>query len=324
MNILQFLKNWMLPISIAIGASGYLLLSGCEWMNPYKASMLQVIAVAQPVMLFCMLLLSFCRVKVDGLRLMRWHKLLLAFQVAFFLAFLSARLFFIHDETWQVIAESMMLCFICPTATAAVVVTGKLGGNALTLIMYTILINVCVALLIPATAPLLAASGEWELTEFLHDFRLIASRVFPLLVGPMIVAYLLRRFASRFVARMNSYSNAPFYLWSVSLALAIAVSTRSIAHSTCSDWCLLGIGVGSLLACAIQFFVGRRVGRNDSEPIAAGQALGQKNTVLIIWLGYTFFSPITSLAGGFYSIWHNVYNSYQLYRYRKEQGKALD
>lgn len=40
-------------------------------------------------------------------------------------------------------------------------------------------------------------------------------------------------------------------------------------------------------------------------------------------MGYTFFTPITAVAGGFYSIWHNVINSYQLYQHRKlEESKT--
>jgi len=61
-------------------------------------------------------------------------------------------------------------------------------------------------------------------------------------------------------------------------------------------------------------------GRKFDDEISGGQALGQKNTVFAIWVGYTFFTPITSIAGGFYSIWHNVFNSWQLYRKNKENG----
>ena len=63
----------------------------------------------------------------------------------------------------------------------------------------------------------------------------------------------------------------------------------------------------------MQFWLGRKIGARYEDKITAGQALGQKNTVLAIWIGYTFFTPITAIAGGFYSIWHNVFNSYQLY-----------
>lgn len=66
-----------------------------------------------------------------------------------------------------------------------------------------------------------------------------------------------------------------------------------------------------------QFYFGRRIGRRYGDTITAGQSLGQKNTVLAIWMGYTFFTPVTAIAGGFYSIWHNLVNSYQLYRAAK-------
>ena len=56
--------------------------------------------------------------------------------------------------------------------------------------------------------------------------------------------------------------------------------------------------------------------------LTAGQALGQKNTVFAIWMGYTFMDPVTSVAGGFYSIWHNCFNTWQLYRRRKELEAA--
>ena len=80
----------------------------------------------------------------------------------------------------------------------------------------------------------------------------------------------------------------------------------------------IGIAIVSLLCCLAQFYFGKRIGKRHGDAITAGQALGQKNTVFAIWMGYTFFTPITSLAGGFYSVWHNVINAYQLYRKQKE------
>ena len=53
--------------------------------------------------------------------------------------------------------------------------------------------------------------------------------------------------------------------------------------------------------------------------VTAGQSLGQKNTVFAIWMGYTFMTPETAIVGGLYSIWHNIYNSWQLYRGGKKE-----
>lgn len=43
--------------------------------------------------------------------------------------------------------------------------------------------------------------------------------------------------------------------------------------------------------------------------VTAGQALGQKNSGFLIWLGYSYMTPVTSVAGGLYSIWQNIINS---------------
>jgi BASS family bile acid:Na+ symporter len=40
----------------------------------------------------------------------------------------------------------------------------------------------------------------------------------------------------------------------------------------------------------------------------------------MIWTGYTFFTPVTAITGGFYSIWHNSINSWQLYRKSQEEA----
>ena len=87
-------------------------------------------------------------------------------------------------------------------------------------------------------------------------------------------------------------------------------------------WYQVGLAVISCIACFLQFYVGKKVGSKYDDTISAGQALGQKNTVLAIWMGYTFFTPVTAVAAGFYSVWHNVFNSYQLYLKRKEEEKV--
>ncbi len=48
--------------------------------------------------------------------------------------------------------------------------------------------------------------------------------------------------------------------------------------------------------------------------------IGQKNTVFAIWMGYTFLTPETSIVGGFYSIWHNIYNSWQIHRHETRRA----
>mgnify|MGYP003219745592 FL=1 len=212
-----------------------------------------------------------------------------------------------------------MLCLICPTATAAAVVTGKLGGSAAHLTSYTILINLVTAFLVPLVVPVIHPQ---EGVSFVSSFLMILGKVFPLLLCPFILAVLLRYLSPKLHAFIGKYHGLSFYLWAVALTLAIAVTVKSIVHSDVSIWYQVGLAVISCIACFLQFYVGKKVGSKYDDTISAGQALGQKNTVLAIWMGYTFFTPVTAVAAGFYSVWHNVFNSYQLYLKRKEEEKV--
>ena len=138
--------------------------------------------------------------------------------------------------------------------------------------------------------------------------------MFPLLLLPLITAQLVRLLFPRLNNMLVARQELSFYIWAVSLSLAIAVTTRSIFHTHTTLATQLWLIVTSLLACLFQFWAGRRIGSHYGDTVTAGQALGQKNTVLAIWVGYTFFTPVTAIAGGFYSIWHNVINTLQLRR----------
>ena len=219
---------------------------------------------------------------------------------------------------YRVLLEAAMLCLICPTATAAAVVVRKLRGNPASVTTYTILINLMVSVAIPVCAPLVHPHPE---LSFLSSFLLIIGKVFPLLLCPFICALLLRQLLPAVHARLASYSELSFYMWAVALSLAIAMTVKTIVHSNMSWVLQVGIALVSLVCCVLQFAVGKYVGARYGDKITAGQALGQKNTVLIIWISYTFFTPITSIAGGFYSVWHNLINSWQLFQQRKLDEK---
>jgi len=150
---------------------------------------------------------------------------------------------------------------------------------------------------------------------------LILRKVFPLLLMPLVAALAIRRMLPGLNRRIGSLQGLTFYLWAVALALATAVTTRSIVHTDVDVATQLWLVAVSLICCAMQFWIGRKIGLRYNDMITAGQSFGQKNTVLAIWMGYTFFTPITAVAGGFYSIWHNLVNSYQLYEHKKSTAE---
>ena len=312
-KLIRFLKNWTLPVSMISGALAYYICSQLPLTYEVKHDILSVIEVLQPVLLFIMLFVAFCKIKPTDLKPHRWHLWLLLTQC---LIFIVACLFLWAYPTSgaRVIVEGFMLAIICPTATACAVVTQKLGGDSAATTSYTIIINLVVALLCPLLLPV--AHPQPGLT-FLPAFMVIIHKVFPLLIVPLFLAWFVRYLMPSFHKRIVATKDLAFYMWAVSLAIAIAVTCKALAHSEESLWNVGGIAVVTLVACLFQFTFGKWIGSHYGKRMEAGQALGQKNTVFIIWLGYTFLSPITAAAGGFYSVWHNLVNSWQLYKKRK-------
>lgn len=322
-KLVKFIKSWMLVIGMVAGATLYTVYHFIPALHPAGPVLLGICTHIQPVMLFAMLFLTFCKVEPRQLKPHRWQWWLLLVQAASFLV-LSLLLILFPDILLKVGIECLMLCMITPTATACAVVTDRLGGDMAGVLTYTILINLVTAVLVPLVVPLLHPVAG---LSFFTAFSRILAKVFPLLIMPCVAAWLVRYLMPRLHRFLVNYTHISFYIWACALTLAILMSTRAIFKNDGSAWVLLEIGVASLVACLVQFAVGKAVGahfdkvaarRGSTAPmtrkITAGQSLGQKNTVFGIWMGYTFLDPVVSLAGGFYSIWHNIYNTWQLRR----------
>ncbi len=297
-----------------MGVALYFIAAGIPVLRQHRTALLDMVSVVQPLLIFSMLFLSFCRIKVVDMRPRKWHIWLLLIQVLTFSALAVVAVLMPRDADYRVLVESAMICIICPTATAASVIVKKLGGSAADVTTYIILINLFTAIIVPVFVPIVHPSAG---QSFVMSSSLILSKVFPLLLMPLALAVVVRRLLPRLHMKLAGYFNLSFYLWTVALALAISVTTRSIVHTHLPVVYQCSIAIVSLVCCCLQFYVGKRIGRHYGDNITAGQALGQKNTVFAIWMGLTFFTPITSIAGGFYSVWHNLINSYQLYQSRK-------
>ena len=312
-TFLKFLRDWALIIGMIVGASLYLIYHAIPALHSAGPVLEGIVKELQPLLLFAMLFLSFCKIEPQQMRPHRWMGWLLLVQSVSFVA-LALLLIVLAGMRLRVGVEAAMLCRICPTATACAVVTGKLGGNMAGVVTYTVLINLVVAVLVPLMVPLIYPTAGLSFGE---AFLRILAKVFPLLILPCLSAWLVRYLLPKFHAWLMRFPNLSFYIWAVSLTLAILMSTRAIVRSGASGviWEILA---ASLLSCIFQFWLGRRIGRRYDCPISAGQALGQKNTVFGIWMGYTFLTPVISVAGGFYTIWHNCFNTWQMYRKRKQ------
>lgn len=319
-GIVKFIKDWMLPLAIIFGIVSYLILF---FVNPLAQSIepgfSEFAKDIQPILVATMLFLQFNTISPHDLKFRKWHLIVLAFQVVMFivLTWVATRL---PDGDMRILVECAMLCFICPTAAAAGVITNKLGGSLSDTVSYVVLINIAAAVIIPIIIPIVNPAAG---TSFWEGFVAICMRVFPLLVLPLLLAWSIRYTLKRLQRWLMRFTGWAFYFWGIALAFSIYLATRALVNSGISVWTAIMIGILSFACTIIQFAVGRMAGRmtsgaNDriaSKPdeITAGQALGQKNSGFLIWLGYSYMTPVTSVAGGLYSIWQNIINSLELY-----------
>ena len=313
-RIIEFLKDWMLPVAMAVGVLLCLVFNYVgDFHETVEPVFTRIAKDVQPTFVALMLFLQFNKISPGDLKLRRWHAWLLLFQTILFVGLaLSANA--MPHGTSRILVECAMLCFICPTAAAAGVITDKLGGSLSDTVTYVVLINVLAAFIIPLVIPIVHPA---EGTSFLVRFAAICMRVSPLLVLPLLLAWLVRYTMKKVHDFLLRYVGWAFYIWGITLCLSIYLATKALITSGISIWAALMICLVSLACTIIQFAVGRKAGKGSfSDSITAGQALGQKNNGFLIWLGFTWMTPVTSVAGGLYSIWQNLVNSYELYEQR--------
>ena len=293
--MLKFLKDWTLPIAMFVGAVGYPLFIRLSFLTP--------------ALIFIMLLLTFSKISLRELKPRPLHLWLLAIQlVAAVAVYLSLR------GVNEVLAQAAMVCVICPTATSAAVITAKLGGSAASLTTYTLLINMAVAVVVPVMFPLIEPHPE---VSFWAACSIILSKVFILLICPFLLSLLFRKALPKIHHTLLGLHEMAFYLWSFALAIVTSQILSSLLNYAEDITIGILIAVVTFVICCLQFFLGKTLGSVYNDRISGGQALGQKNTILAIWMAHTYLNPLSAVGPGFYVIWQNVINSWQLWKKRR-------
>lgn len=315
MNIVTFIKRWSLPVAICAGTLIYLLFSHVTPLIPVGDTVGPLLVDFLPYGMFLILYVTFCKIELRDMRPRLWHLWLQLIRVgtACLLAWVITMT---SSPTQKLILEGVFICVICPTAAAAAVVTEKLGGSIASLTIFTIIDNLVTSVTIPLLFPLVEKETD---IPFLTTSLAVLRNVTVVLVAPLILALLTRRIAPRLNARICRTRNFGFYMWCVNLAIVTGVTIHNILFSSVSHTTLLWLLMLPLVVTLLLFATGKAVGRRYGENISAGQAMGQKNTVVAIWLTVTFLNPLAAVAPGAYVIWQNMVNSWQLW-YKEKYG----
>ena len=290
-RFLAALKPWILPIAMVIGIVFHSQIGALSFLSKY--------------LIFLMLLITYSRVSLRHFSVDKSMPILLSIQI---IGAVITYLALIRFN--KVAAEAIAMCFFCSTATAAPVITGMLGGSIEKVAVFSLFSNLAIAFLGPF---LLAIVSDINDLTFTDSFLSIAQNVLPLIIGPLILALLFRRFTPKVSNELATHQGLSFYIWAVALIIVVGNSVSFVLREPPSEIPTIAIiALLSLAACLIQFYLGRKAGKKYGDPISGAQSLGQKNTVLAIWLCLTYLNPLSSVGPAFYIIWHNTVNSWQI------------
>lgn len=287
------IKSIVMPLAMVVGA---LLCRPLAVVETATNNMLT------PVLIAAMLFITFCRIEIRDMRLSIIHLWMLLIQFLGSIVVYYVVTFLLGDT----VGQGAMICVLAPIAMAAVVIGGMLGANVTTMVTYSLLCNLVTAIVAPF---ILHAFGNGTCT-----FLGIIGRVAPTLIAPFVVAQVLRfvwRRAADWVAARSSFS---FYLWLISLVLVMGRTTAFIIDTDADIIVEVELALVAMVLCLVQFKVGHMLGHALGDVVAGGQSVGQKNTILAIWMTLNFLDPIASIAPTAYIVWQNFVNSYQIYR----------
>ncbi len=289
------MRSISMPLGMVIGALlCYPITAIDEWCG----------GITAPLCIFSMLFCTFCRVNVREMKPSWLHLWLMVAQLTG-----TAAVYFLLRPLGDTVAQGGMICALAPMAMGAVVIAGMLGANVATMATHSLICNLIIAFVAP---PLLSAwgNGSCTVTEILM-------RVAPLLIAPFLLSQMCRWLTPKMANWIGSHAMISFYIWLLSLIFIIGKTTTFIIASGTEHLATeIILASVALVICLTQFGVGHWLGRKYGDRAAGGQALGQKNTVMAVWLAQSFLNPLSCVAPTAYIVWQNIVNSYQIYKHR--------
>jgi BASS family bile acid:Na+ symporter len=206
---------------------------------------------------------------------------------------------------------------VSPTAISAPVIIGLLEGRVEYVVASVLLTNVFTAMMIPFVLPLVAGThavvSTWEILQ----------SVLLVVIVPLVSARLVGHLPEKTQATLRIGKSYCFSALVAAIFLTTSKAAFFIYHEVSVPTVMLvEIAIISLIICTVNFVVGAFLGGKNLRR-ETSQSLGQKNNSFTIWLALTFVNPLVALGPTFYVVYHNLYNSFQLYALEKRRTNRM-
>ncbi|MBV6429493.1 MAG: hypothetical protein KIPDCIKN_04052 [Haliscomenobacter sp.] len=203
---------------------------------------------------------------------------------------------------------------MAPTAAVAPVIAGLFRRKVEFVTVSVLLTSPLIALTLPLILPLLL-----PVEEKINVFAVLGPVTVTVFI-PLLIAWLIRNGASFLIPWIDRTRKVPFILFLFNIFTAGADASNYLQYrsqesfQTLFEVAAVTVICGTLYFLVGQYFIGRK-----EYGIESGLALGRKNTMFGLWVALTYVNPIAALGPVFYIVYSNLYNTVQLYVYRRRE-----
>lgn len=253
MKIIKILKDYALFWAMVLGAIFY------PW--------LWQLAPLCTYTLFLMLLLSYTKIKPSEIKLNRTHGIM--FVVQWVLGIIA---YLVVEPFDPIIALGVSMLILTPTATAASVITGMLGGNIAFVTTYMIASNIAIALIGPV---LISAVHEGIGGNYWSMVLAIFGKVSALLVLPLAIVWGLRYTLPKVHEKVARLSSWTFWVWAFNIMILMSSAIHTFVtseHLTIGYTGLLML-ITTMTTLALYFLGGRCASWTGEQVVNGRQTL---------------------------------------------------
>lgn len=221
---------------------------------------------------------------------------------------------------YPVLAEGLYYCAAAPIASASPVIVNLLRGDVEFSTTAMVMSQVVFAIITPFLLPLVVHDPSLSYQEIAFQ---VAEQIAMVLLAPALFSLLLRLIyppCRMWGAKLRDFSLG---VWIVNLTLISAVGTTRVLGMGYAWSEMLPMVLGAAVVCVTGFVGGYWLGYPHLKR-ECSQALGQKNTVLTLFIaGQSFATPLAYVAPVFYVFFHNMANAIQITLAQREKKKSV-
>lgn len=216
------------------------------------------------------------------------------------------------------LALAAFVTAIAPTGIATPVVIGFIQGRVEYVVGAMLVSNIAVALALPLALPRVVGQAAQITT-----WQVLAPVTATMFI-PLILALLSQRLPQGAQSILRRGKSSSFAIWMFALFVMCAKAADFLRHNAADSLPMIfSIALVSLAICIVNFSLGAALG-GSSHRQEASQALGQKNNSFMVWVALTFINPLAAMGPTFYILYHNVYNSWLMYRFEQRLKSSAE